>query len=1625
MVYIPNLSNPTTVSSNPWNTNINSSETQISVRFRCFTGASSTEYYFIDDVKLTGTLSGGTPTKLAITSISPSSPTVGSTFSVTIQAQDASNIPSNVTSATDISLAKATGIGTLGGTTAGQIANGNNSVTISGVTYDAAETGVSLTAATTGGMSLTSATSSAFTVLAAAPTTASSSIVFGAQTTTEIPLTSWTVGNGTNRIVVRRAGGSATAPTNGTDYAVSSTLGTGTVIYNGSSNTVTASGLTTGTQYSFDIYEYNGSGVTANYGSVYTVSRYTLSTEPSSHSATLTATSLSSTTLTLNFTTTGTSGLGYIILRKDGASASTGTPVDGTSYAVGNTLGDGTVAAFITANSITTASITGLTEATQYTFSIIPFSRLSTNAETYNYYIAGSIPTLTKTTLATQPSTLSSNITVTSRTSNSISISWTNGNGAGRMVVARTTTATAATDGIVYTSQSNDFTDALNSTTAAGNIVVYNSTGLGNTLTVIGLSSSTNYKFDIYEYNGSGEATNYTSAATSATNIYTLNTEPITQATNVTFSNITANGMTINFTKGDAANTGRIVLVRAGGAVNSDPIDATTYTANSTFMSGTQVGTGNYVVYMGSGASVSITGLSFNTNYHVAVYEYNGSGSTFNCLTTSPATGSQITLVAAPSAPTDLTFGTVTYNSFIASFTAPVSIPSGYLVLRRTGTAVTGTPVGGTTYTQGNTIGNGNTIVYIGSAPWSNFDQTGLTDGTTYHYAVYSYDGTGTQINYSTALTGNQTTSAVSAPNATAANAISTTGFTANWDAGAGASGGYKLDVSANSAFAITNISENFTGCSAGSIATPDGTDISGSLDSYLQTTGWTGSKLYQAGGLIKLGTSSLPGEIITKTIDLSANSGNATLSFDFLQFGSDVISVQVFHASNGSSFVQIGSDLTPPVTLTTQNILITGGTANSKIKIATTNKRIYLDNLVIQQNMNITGYNDLAVNSGTSKAVTGLTANTTYYYRVRAVGGNSTSANSNVITATTSIYETEPTNHATTFAATANSTSAITTTWSDNDGAQAASGFLLMMNTSNTFTDPVDGVAQTDGANVKNINHGVQTYQWTGLTAGTQYFFKIFPYNGSGSTINYKTDGTVPTSNTYTNSTSVTVNSSTNWTSLTNVGTGTDVTIPNGVELTVNANANCAGITIENGGKLTINSSTILSTSALLIEDGGSLIDNGNNTLPALADKNIAGNASSPFWNWHFLSAPVANQAITGSGNFIEFTSPSVLNPDIDFYRFDPNAANPWINIKQGAPNAGQLNQSFDAAHPTDPEFTLGMGYLVAYNSTSTAKTFDGNLNTGNTNITVVANKFNLIGNPFPSAITWTGADYDLASDFVWIYNENKAGGAGYQSFDAGTIAPMQGFFVEANANTGISLLNSIRTHNASTFYKSSNANEFSLKFSNGANWDDAKISFDAGALNIKDRKDALKMFSMNSSVPQIYTTISTGQKFAVNALPTITTSTAVPVGILVPANGNYSITAEGMSNFSMCTAITLEDLKTNTTQNLLQNPVYNFTATTTDNANRFVLHFATSVGVNENGKTNTGIYAYDNNIYVNANEQIKQIAVYNTMGQLIETTNNVNGLQKISMNGHATGYYIVKVITDKNVYSEKVLVK
>jgi hypothetical protein len=105
------------------------------------------------------------PTKLVVKSVNGGNAIFKSqSFSITVQTQDAAGNVQNVVANTDIQITKNTGTGTLAGTLTGQIAAGSNSVTISGLTYDAAGTGIKLNVARTSGDNLTSVASDGFDV---------------------------------------------------------------------------------------------------------------------------------------------------------------------------------------------------------------------------------------------------------------------------------------------------------------------------------------------------------------------------------------------------------------------------------------------------------------------------------------------------------------------------------------------------------------------------------------------------------------------------------------------------------------------------------------------------------------------------------------------------------------------------------------------------------------------------------------------------------------------------------------------------------------------------------------------------------------------------------------------------------------------------------------------------------------------------------------------------------------------------------------------------------------------------------------------------------------------------------------------------------------------------------------------------------------------------------------------------------------------------------------------------------------------------------------------------------------------------------------------------------------------
>jgi hypothetical protein len=118
--------------------------------------------------------------RLVITSINGgSNPTAGTAFSVTVQSQDSVGNAGNVAADTPILLSLNTG--TVAGTLSGTITAGQSQVTISGVTYTKAESGVRLAATRTGGDNLIAAVSSPFTV---DPGAATAFVVTGSATQT-------------------------------------------------------------------------------------------------------------------------------------------------------------------------------------------------------------------------------------------------------------------------------------------------------------------------------------------------------------------------------------------------------------------------------------------------------------------------------------------------------------------------------------------------------------------------------------------------------------------------------------------------------------------------------------------------------------------------------------------------------------------------------------------------------------------------------------------------------------------------------------------------------------------------------------------------------------------------------------------------------------------------------------------------------------------------------------------------------------------------------------------------------------------------------------------------------------------------------------------------------------------------------------------------------------------------------------------------------------------------------------------------------------------------------------------------------------------------------------------------
>lgn len=288
-----------------------------------------------------------------------------------------------------------------------------------------------------------------------------------------------------------------------------------------------------------------------------------------------------------------------------------------------------------------------------------------------------------------------------------------------------------------------------------------------------------------------------------------------------------------------------------------------------------------------------------------------------------------------------------------------------------------------------------------------------ILPNTTYYYRLRAQKGAEVSAN-SNVIIVNVPQPPLPAPVATAATGILSDGFTANWEAVEGATG-YYLDVSTNPDFGTTTpgvmITETFENMPAASASHT--------------TTNWTGD-----GGIAWSAAFNRTDRVVTGTQDRllclfeSSVAESAYLESGVITGGLTNLTFDIWKVLNNGTFsgvivyVLTGENFETQTTLGTidspatiakavfNSGPITGITGNYKIRIEvlySNNARTGINNLTFGADaiftpVLITGYNGLDTGNVLTYNVTGLDANTTYYYRVRAYDATRVSANSNVI---------------------------------------------------------------------------------------------------------------------------------------------------------------------------------------------------------------------------------------------------------------------------------------------------------------------------------------------------------------------------------------------------------------------------------------------------------------------------------------------------------------------------------------------------------------------------------------------------------------------------------------------------
>ncbi len=1471
---------------------------------------------------------------------------------------------------------------------------------------------------------------------------------------------SWTTGGGDGAVLIARADYSIiNFPADGTPYTGNSVFTSGEnignstyVLYSGTNTSVNVTNLLPGVMYDFMVCEFNNSGSNIDYntspGSNNPLSQRTLNTTPTTQCNSIVFSTIQSDQITVSVS--GGNGDNRIILAKQGSPVNA-LPVNGIEYTGTSTFGTGQSIGsgnyVIAAGGGSGVTVSNLLSNTRYYFKVFEYNNTGTNTLYKTDGFSGTNPDDTITT-KTAPTTQASNLGFSNITSSGIDLSWTRGNGDSVLVlaIAGSTLSEVPVDGTAYNPN-----PVYSSGDPIGSAyVVY--TGVGTSASVTGLTPSTQYAFKAFEFSNGEPFTTYLS--TSGTNVasqYTVGSEPTVQSYGISFTDVQSAQVTFTFTAGTGGGN-RLILAHQGAAVDANPVDGFAYTANGAFGNGDQIGTGNYVIYNSNGTSATVTNLLAQTDYYFKVYEYSGTGTDANYLTTDGSINNPSHTTTAIGKPvtqaSSLSFSAVTDNSMTVNWTNGSG--DSVIVVGKVGSSMTETPTDGVTYQANNVFAAGNTIsigcyvVYKGIGTTVNVSS--LAAGTNYTFKAFSYNTVTGYEYYQTADASYNPRSryTISAEPTTQGTftGISSSGNTLNiqWTNG---NGNGRLIVAREGTpitdvpLDATNYAANAVFAAGDQIATGTYAVYAGTGTNSLDITGLKTSTNYyftmfeynSSGGPINYLTISAPtttgttGNLSTPTLQAS--------NINFTNYGTSSITINWTNGDGESRLVAVKEG--------TQGTIV--DPSNPTVYTASTDWNTKGDQL------GSSGYYVVSVGSGSSVSLTNLVANTSYWVQIYEY--NNPLAQASYLTTTSgtnplsfSTLKTAPATQVSGISLTNETSNGFSISYSTGNGdnrlvvvRETATSNVAPSDFTNYTANTVFGTGDFTGAGNYVIYNGTGTSTTvTGLTTGTSYTAVVYEYNNSGANAVYNT--TVGAGNSAATTTLGTASwtgsgSSGVWTDAGNWNTGVpsssqSVIIPSGKSpfpditgtVTVdNMNvASGAYVNVSNGGSLTI-------TNSMLLESSGSNSPSGMLVIPGTGSFS-AGSSTMELYcpnTYNLVSFPITSPAMTVFyGNF---------------------AVNHY----------DEANATYTILSPT-ASLSVGHGYSAKLLRTNRVLSFTGNFNSNAGNVSVT-NAFpgdsyygwNLVGNPYPSAIDWNAAGWTKTNidNTVYCYKGSNGTWTTYNG-SAGTnggtqyIAPGQGFFIHAQGSGSFGMTNAVRVSNQPSFFKkATSANPLiRLMAEHSEITNDIVILFTDEATEGFDTKfDAYRFLpSGNDDAPDIYSILSDKSQLVINALNSdilndiSNENYKIPIGISQINDGIITISASELINIPESIRIYLYDSQENTYTNL-KNSTYEFDYTTQSD-NRFSLVLSASVLDIKQLVYSTPkilIYAKEKTLFIKSESFLNNhgsINVFDITGKLISSVASINStLQKISM--EEPGTYIIKVIVKDSVVTQKIVVQ